>query len=334
MHNNKNNNRLDPQDLTDNSVSEDSINRIPNINLLEQANNFFNLYEHGIEDRSPLNENHNISSRQLLINNNDKEDFEPLERPTNLGTNEEKNNKDEELELCQIKDNKKYKFCCQREEELNSKNNSQSDKKLGRKKKSESNKTKGVHNKFADDNLRRKCKHVVLSNIMDFVNEKIDYLYNGDIGNNIFKKKFLTLNKNQKADATVNYNQKFLNKTLGEIFSDEISGKFTNYRPEHNKLLVKTLINEKDEKKRVYFNNLFKLSFLECLKHFRGTANIDELEGVKRFDAIKETLHEEDEYIKILEYYIHNFENIIMRKKARKSKTQKSEEEKRDIITK
>ena len=324
MPNNKFNNPLELQNLIDNSLGEDSINPFPNYNLPEQTNYYFlNLYEHRLEDRSPLNDNHNISSHQLPINNNDNEELDPLERPTNLGTNEEKNNKEEELELCQVNPNKKYKFCCQKEEELNSKHNSKSEKKLGRKKKNESNYTKGEHNKFSDDNLRRKCKHVVLSNIMDFINEKIDYLYNGNIGNNIFKKKFLTLNKNQKADATVNYNQNFLSKTLGDIFSDEISAKFTNYRPDHNKLLVKTLINEKDEKKRVYFKNLFKLSFLECLKHFRRSVNIDELDGVRCFDEFKETLNEEDEYIRLLEYYINNFEYIIMRKKSRKSKNKK-----------
>ena len=158
---------------------------------------------------------------------------------------------------------------------------------------------------------------------MVFINEKIDCLYNGNIGNNIFKKKFLTLNKNQKADATINFNKNFLSKTLGDIFSDEISAKFTNFRPDHNKLLVKTLINEKDEKKRVYFDKLFKLNFLECLKHFRRSVIIDELVGVRCFDEFKETLNEEDEYIRLLEYYINNFEDIIMRKKSRKSKNKK-----------
>lgn len=325
MSNNKINSLLEPQDLIDNSVDEDNINRIPSINIPEQINNYFlNLYEHRLEDRSPLNDN--ISSHVLSIINNNNEYIDPLERPTNLGTNEEKNNKDEELELCKVYPNKKYKFRCQKEEELNSKKNSKSEKKLGRKRKNESNYTKGEHNKFSDDNLRRKIKHIVLSNIMGFINEKIDILYNGNIGNNIFKKKFLTFNKNQKADATVNYNQNFLNKSLGDIFSDEISAKFTNFRIDHNKILVKTLINEKDEKKRVYFNNLFKLSFLECLKHFRRSVNIEELDGVRCFDEFKETLNEEDEYIRLLEYYINNFEVIIMRKKSRKSKNKKSEE--------
>ena len=324
MSNNKFNNGLEPQDITDNSFGEDSINPISNINLPEQMNYYsLNLYEHRLEDRSPLNDNHNISSHQLTINNNDNEDIDPLERPTNLGTNEEKNNKDEELESWQVNPNKKYKFFCQKEEELNSNKESHSEKKLGRKKKSESNYRKGDHNKFSDDNLRRKCKHVVLSNIMVFINEKIDCLYNGNIGNNIFKKKFLTLNKNQKADATINFNKNFLSKTLGDIFSDEISAKFTNFRPDHNKLLVKTLINEKDEKKRVYFDKLFKLNFLECLKHFRRSVIIDELVGVRCFDEFKETLNEEDEYIRLLEYYINNFEDIIMRKKSRKSKNKK-----------
>ena len=50
---------------------------------------------------------------------------------------------------------------------------------------------------------------------------------------------------------------------------------------------------------------------------------IDELVGVRCFDEFKETLNEEDEYIRLLEYYINNFEDIIMRKKSRKSKNKK-----------
>ena len=38
------------------------------------------------------------------------------------------------------------------------------------KKRRRAEKAKNEHNKFSDDNLRRKCKHLVLKNIMEYIN--------------------------------------------------------------------------------------------------------------------------------------------------------------------
>ena len=70
---------------------------------------------------------------------------------------------------------------------------------------------------------------------MEFINAKIKSIYNGDIGNSIYKKELLTLNKNQISDASIDFNKNLLNRTLGDIFSDTISSRFTNYLPFHNK---------------------------------------------------------------------------------------------------
>ena len=56
--------------------------------------------------------------------------------------------------------------------------------------------TTGEHNKFSDDNLRRKVKHIILKNLMDFINDKIYYFYQGNIGKGILiknKKQMLRL---------------------------------------------------------------------------------------------------------------------------------------------
>ena len=86
--------------------------------------------------------------------------------------------------------------------------------------------------------------------------------------NNIFKKKLLTINKDQISNAKIEFNQNFLYKNLGDIFSDPISSKFTNYSSNHNELLIKSLKNEKDKNKQNFFNKIFNLTFLQCLEHF------------------------------------------------------------------
>jgi hypothetical protein len=164
---------------------------------------------------------------------------------------------------------------------------------------------------------------------MIFINEKIYKIYYGKIGFGIFRKELKTLNHNQKKDSSVDFEQNFLYKKLGEIFSDNISGRYTNIPLIHNKRLISTLINEKDEIKRKYFTSLFNITFLDCLKHFRGDISLEELEGLNRFENLKETIKnkckEEDgeDYVESLDYYLKNYESIVNKKKSRVKKIDK-----------
>ena len=211
----------------------------------------------------------------------------------------------------------------------NIKQNIKIKKKSGRKRQRTDEDVFKEHNKFTDDNMRRKCKHLVLKNIMDFINEKIRIIYDDKRGNGLFKKELQTINQSQKSDATINFNKNFLKKTIGEIFSDNISSRYTNYPIDYNKILIQKLLNEKDENKKVYFQKLFNLTFIECLMHFRGEKYISELDGLKCFCDIKNEIMEKYDdgvdYITQLEYYIKNYEKIIDKKKGRR-KTKKQED--------
>ena len=114
-----------------------------------------------------------------------------------------------------------------------------------------------------------------------------------------------------------------MKKKIYEIFSDKISTRYTSFPGDFNKTLINNLMNEEDLKKKEYFQKLFNLSFYDCLSHFRGTMNIEELDGLKLFsDYLKE--HNDDvDYNKQLEYYLSNFEEKIDNKRSRKSKKDK-----------
>ena len=187
--------------------------------------------------------------------------------------------------------------------------------------------TNGEHNKFSDDNLRRKVKHIILKNLMDFINDKIYYFYKGNIGKGILIKRFLTINQKQKADATVTFNKIFLNKTLGDIYSEDISSRFTIYPPNHNKILVNQLINDKDENIKQYFINLFNLTFTDCLEHFRRTKHFKELEGLPDIGYINHKYEDDKDYIESLSYYFNNFEKITNNKRRRNRRKKKQIEE-------
>ena len=211
-------------------------------------------------------------------------------------------------------------------------NNAKYDKKkCGRKRMNGNNTTE--HNKFSDDNVRRKVKHLCFKYLLLFINAQIKKLYNNKIGQGIFQKQFKTLNQSQISNAKITFNQQLLEKDLGEIFSDKVTGKLTNIPSEHNKELIQKLINEEDLEKRIYFQKLFSLKLKDCFEHFCGNKVIDELEGMELFNEISEITSEylekyEDgkEYIHQLEYYLKNYERIIKNKRARKERIKKNEE--------
>ena len=187
-------------------------------------------------------------------------------------------------------------------------------KKRGRVKKG---KSEIIHNKYSDDNLRRKCKHLVLQKVMKFINNKISEIYI-NIGYGMTIKKLLIINQEQISNATIPFNKMFLNKKLSEIFSVNISTRYTNYKPQHNKLLISKLLNDEDETKRNYFNELFSLTFVECLRHFNGSRNIPILNGLTLFNELNIENEIDEEYQNTLSCYINNYEKIMERKREQK----------------
>ncbi len=181
------------------------------------------------------------------------------------------------------------------------------------------------HNKYSDDNLRRKCKHYLLKSLLEFINNQIKTIYEGNIGNGVFKKELQTINQSQKFNATINFNKDFLEKKLKDIYSADISGRYTTFPSSHNRVIIKLLLSENDEKKRNYFKKLFNLNFMDCLKHFREEVVIDELKGLKCLNDIKDEVIQSYvtdgvDYFETLKYYFNNYETIINNKKPRKSR--------------
>ena len=155
---------------------------------------------------------------------------------------------------------------------------------------------------------------------MDFLNEKISQIYQGNLREGIKIKKLLPINRFSKSDITIQHNKGILNKTLGDIFSTSISARYIYYSPNHNKESIRRLLNEKDENKRIFFNKLFNKTFLDCLKAFCGNDTCEELKDFKKFSEIKDKFKDGPEYINELESYLKKFENNIKSKKGRKKR--------------
>ena len=179
----------------------------------------------------------------------------------------------------------------------------------------------GNHTKFSEDNLIKKCKSILFIYIIKFINNSIKQVYNNNIGYFSNIKQLLNINQEQKINSKVDYNKELLNKKLKDIFfSVKINSKYKYHSKDHNIKLIQELLNEEDAIKREKYEKLFDLTFLECLKHFRGDEIKKELEGMISLDeALKDLKNDKDIEKYKIEFTktIRNFENIIVNKKGR-----------------
>ena len=179
---------------------------------------------------------------------------------------------------------------------------------------------KGVHNKYSQDNILRRIKCNVLLNLLNYINDKIVKIYKNKIGKGIFEKQLKKLGQKNIMSSKLVKNIEFLHKNLKDIFSENISSRYSYYNYDHNKRLIEVLLNEKNLEIRNYFEKLFSLTFLECLFHFRGDKYFEELEGIESLDSLCRQFDDDEEYKDLFKYYALHYEVIIMRKKPRNKK--------------
>jgi hypothetical protein len=179
---------------------------------------------------------------------------------------------------------------------------------------------KGKHDKYYSDNLFRKIKSIALRNLYTFINSKIHEIYKYEPDYDMNKDMLKKIKQEQIVNSNIEFNKEFLNETLEHIFSVDISKKFKKYNSDHNRNLIIKLLNDNNIERRQIFHNLFTKTFLECLEHFRGTKNINELEGINTFEKCKEKFKDDYDYLASLEYTLKDYENIISKKRGRKNK--------------
>ena len=164
------------------------------------------------------------------------------------------------------------------------------------------------------DNEIKKGRNILLNSIFRFVNKKIRIIFNNDIGKGISIKQFVKISKKELNHSNVEFDKNYLNTKLKEIFSGDISGKFTNFLINKNEKLLQNLI------KIDYFKELFELTFLQCIEHINETKFIPLLEGFETLDEIllneEEKLKEND--IENYKYIIENYKQCVENKFSRK----------------
>jgi hypothetical protein len=224
-------------------------------------------------------------------------------------------------------------------------------KKLGRKKQDDISNRR--HNKNSPDNIIKKVKSYLLSNALIFLNniinnnidknKKLDYYNSIRISdsktkdyNNLLKPFDYRFIDSMKRESELS----LFNKSLKDLFSENISPKFKNFRRESNKIIINKIIKEERKNDIVMF--AFNLTFREWLDIFLYKK---ELKSAKNFDTEKmgalinnfnyfNTLLEEicsknndKNYLSSFIFLIYNYERWFYVKKSRKRKTRSKSKE-------
>jgi hypothetical protein len=195
------------------------------------------------------------------------------------------------------------------------KNNMFEKKYLGKKK---VNKVK-INNNINNNNNLKKVRNMLLNSLFRFINKKIKEEFNNDIGKGTNSKQFVKPSKEELSHSNVEFDKQFLNIKLKEIFSLNVSKKYTNYLPNKNKELFLKLIDYD------YFKKTFELTFLDCIKHINGNKNIllDDFETIEEIILHKNKKFDNED-IEMYKYIILNYQTYTKNKKKRKSKPRTS----------
>ena len=182
--------------------------------------------------------------------------------------------------------------------------------KQGRKKKDSLE--EGQHNKKTFDNILRRIKNSLLNSFRILLNSKIKNVYN--FKNLREKWKLLKINPKHARNSNIEFNKVFIHKSLKEIFSEETTIKNLCNR-DHNKILIKQLLNEKNTEKRKIFEILFNLTFLDLMKYSVGERpDLIELKGLRLSQKLLNEMALDEEYSELIFDILKNIETILENK--------------------
>jgi hypothetical protein len=191
------------------------------------------------------------------------------------------------------------------------------------------------HDKFASDNIIKKIKTEFFKYIVLFINNIIstkNLIYN----HKIYKIDYELINRlNREIDL------KYLNTTLKDLLSLNVSPKFTKVEPESNKNYIQKILDEKsiDETIKFAFNMTFR-DFIEIfsykkkirellIKYKVNDYNIEDmynkiennLVGVEDlFNKLAKSDKTDKYYFSNFVFYLYNYEKWFFMKRGRKKK--------------
>ena len=184
-------------------------------------------------------------------------------------------------------------------------------------------KEQGFHNKFTFDNIIRKIKAISMKSFFNFFNNKIKEVYKDSEVKSLWGLK--KLNQSQIKNSNIEYNRLFFEKSLKDIFSDDITTKWKTEGRDHNKKLIEKLLNEENKGKKIIFEKILNYKFIDIVKYLRGEREgLDELKGLDFDKYMWNKIKKDENYLIIFKNNMENIEKLIQNKKPRIKKKYKN----------
>jgi len=184
--------------------------------------------------------------------------------------------------------------------------------KRGRKNKSQEIKKperKNVHNKFSNDNIKRRIKALFNKYIIKLLNKLVKEKYKKA------RIKFLKMNIKITKDISIEYNRNLLNKYIKEIIVN-MSNKYKNQ--DNNKNCIKFIENKKDNEEII---NILNMTYEQLYTNYFLKSKKNNSQEYS-YEAIKEKLLKVNGK-KYLDKFVENAESFVeffMKTKIRKSR--------------
>ena len=175
-------------------------------------------------------------------------------------------------------------------------------KKRGRPRNNNSKKKIKEHTKEDNDNILKKFRTIIIYGITEFLNEKIKEDFPKD--------KILKIPYKLISDTTIKGDIEFINKTLKDIFSSEISEKYKTKDRNYNKILIQKMYEKEKYKK------LLDKTIKECIKQIKNEDD-EILKGLKGKFNVKIYLKKEkpnNSYVVKVDKMFRNYEEIIYKR--------------------
>ena len=199
-----------------------------------------------------------------------------------------------------------------------------------------------THNKYQPDNIIQSIKTTINHSLLFFLNKLINSIYDKTKINQILyqlnlpfikkdrKLKLFKLIKENDYDININntsksYNLKFLNFTINNYMSNNISRKFKKMPSNYNKLIIKKLLE--DEQNNDIFNFIFNyLKIEDWLDIFIYKKEIDDYINIIRIDDLLVKMYKDNKlYFHCFTLMIYNFKKYFLSKEGRILKNKQNE---------
>ena len=171
------------------------------------------------------------------------------------------------------------------------------------------NAMKKVHDKFYNDNIRRKIKSLYHKYIINLLNNLIKQKLKR------IKKKFVKMNIIITKDVSIEYNRNLLNKSIKDIIVD-VSKKYSN--KDINKNVIKFIEAQKNNEEII---KILNMTYEDLFTNYYLKSNKNDISN-NSFEAHKEILLKKygEKYLSLFIQNIENFKEFFINGKNRKSR--------------